>query len=119
MILFIWHHTSSEFETVIYTLDTRIHRGRLAKSRHRTTNLRNISKSEKSHSNHQQDISNPNIQSDEAPDLEHQNNNFTVDINDESWIPYGDHRNAIEHGSGDIILLLDDGDEHKKPIDQV
>ena len=61
---------------------------------------------------------NSNIQADEAPEGVTQNDNITVDTND-NWIPYGDHRNAIEHGSGDIILLLDNGNEDENPLSQV
>ena len=36
-----------------------------------------------------------------------------------NWIPYDDHRNAVEHGSGDIILLLDDEDRSEDSITDV
>ena len=61
---------------------------------------------------------NSNIQADEAPKDVTKNDNNTVDIND-NWIPYGDHRNAIEHGSGDIILLLDNENEDENHLSQV
>ena len=55
-------------------------------------------------------IKNPNIQSDEANNGNIERKNEREDTNG-NWIPYDDHRNALEHGSGDIILLLDDTDE--------
>ena len=61
---------------------------------------------------------NPNIQSDEANVGNIERNNEREDTNG-NWIPYDDHRNALEHGSGDIILLLDDTDEQSNAIIEV
>ena len=58
-----------------------------------------------------QSLRNPNIQSDEANAGNQDGTNLTEDTND-NWIPYDDHRNAVEHGSGDIILLLEDTDQN-------
>ena len=60
----------------------------------------------------------PNVQSDEAKRVI--TSNLTVEkANDVNWIPYGDHRNAVEHGSGDIILLLEDENEPNYEANQV
>ena len=61
---------------------------------------------------------NPNIQSDEANVGNIERKNEREDTNG-NWIPYDDHRNALEHGSGDIILLLDDTDEQSNAIIEV
>ena len=64
----------------------------------------------------QHSLRNPNIQSDEANASNQDGNNLTEDTND-NWIPYDDHRNAVEHGSGDIILLLEDTDQNADAIE--
>ena len=63
-------------------------------------------------------LRNPNIQSDEA-NFDNSERTSTREDDNGNWIPYDDHRNAVEHGSGDIILLLEDADETKSSINKV
>lgn len=108
-----------EFEIKIFILDTRKHknhirhaknrqRGKLPKPILKKTNFKKYLRSKKD----------PNVQSDEAKSVV--SGNLTADkANDVNWIPYGDHRNAVEHGSGDIILLLEDENEPSYEANQV
>ena len=112
-------HCNYEFEIKIFILDARKHkhhlrhaknrqRGKLPKSSSKKTNYKKYLRSKKD----------PNVQSDEAKSVV--SGNLTVEkANDVNWIPYGDHRNAVEHGSGDIILLLEDENEPNYEANQV
>ena len=108
-----------EFEIKIFILETRKHkhhvrhaknhqRGKLPKRNSKKTSYKKYLRSKKD----------PNVQSDEAKSVV--SGNLTVEkANDVNWIPYGDHRNAVEHGSGDIILLLEDENEPNYEANQV
>ena len=109
-----------EFEIKISVLDTRKHkhhlrharnhqRGKLPKRYLKKTNFKKYLRSKQD----------PNVQSDEAKS-DAKRGNFTVEnTNDVNWIPYGDHRNVVEHGSGDIILLLEDDNGPNNEANQV
>ena len=82
-----------------------------SKTQKRKTKIGTSSKSRNASYRIGQSLRNPNIQSDEANAANQDGNNLTEDTND-NWIPYDDHRNAVEHESGDIILLLEDTDQN-------
>ena len=99
--------------------DTRKHKHHIihAKNRQRGKLRKPISKKTK-YKKYLRSKQDPNVQSDEAKGVV--TGNLTAEkANDVNWIPYGDHRNAVEHGSGDIILLLEDENEPNYEATQV
>ena len=99
--------------------DTRKHKRHIihAKNRQRSKLRKPISKKTK-YKKYLRSKQDPNVQSDEAKGVV--TGNLTAEkANDVNWIPYGDHRNAVEHGSGDIILLLEDENEPNYEATQV
>ena len=104
-----------------FLLDTKIYmskkkrKSRLSKKNWKLKNSFNAKYSSYPNHHHKR---NPNIQSDEANVGNIERKNEREDTNG-NWIPYDDHRNALEHGSGDIILLLDDTDGPSDAIIEV
>ena len=115
-----------EFEIKIFVLDTRKHKRhrdretffRHAKSRQRSRLPKRYLK-KTNYKKYLRSKQDPNVQSDEAKSDEPRGNLTKENTNDVNWIPYGDHRNAVEHGSGDIILLLEDDNGPNNEANQV